>query len=145
MRRENANHTLQTTALVHEAYCKLVDQKKVEWQNREHFFAIASRLMRRILVDHARRHARGKRGGGVVHLTLDETATVTFNRAEEFILLDEALTRLAELDARKSRVVEMKFFGGLSTSEIADVEEVSVDTIEREWRKAKAWLLHSIK
>lgn len=140
MRRENPGHTLQTSGLVHEAYLKLVDQKNVHWQNRAHFFGVAAQLMRRILVDHARKHARFKRGGAAQTFSLDETAILSNDRAGEFIALDDALTSLAEMDPNKSRIVEMKFFGGLDFEDIAEVEKVSSRTIRREWRKAKAWL-----
>ena len=140
MRRERPGNTLQTSALVNEAYLKLVDQKNVQWQNRAHFFGVASQLMRRILVDHARKHGRIKRGGAMQKLSLDETAIMSPDRAAEFIALDDALTCLTELDPYKSRIVEMKFFGGLNFEEVAEVEKVSPRTIRREWRKAKAWL-----
>lgn len=145
MRRENPGHTLQTSGLVHEAYLKLVNQKNVRWQNRAHFFGVAAQLMRRILVDHARKHTRLKRGGAGQRLSLDETAIVSTDRAAEFIALDDALTSLAEMDPYKSRIVEMKFFGGLDFEEIAEVEKVSSRTIRREWRKAKAWLLQEMQ
>jgi RNA polymerase sigma-70 factor (ECF subfamily) len=145
MRRENAGHTLQTTALVNEAYCKLVDQKNVQWQNRAHFFGIAAQAMRRILVDHARSRSRLKRGGDAKKISLDESALIPQPEVKELISLDDALTRLAQFDPQKSRIVEMKFFGGLSMEEIAEVEKVSKSTIEREWRKAKAWLYHEIQ
>ena len=140
MRRERPGHTLQTSALVNEAYLKLVDQKKVRWQNRAHFFGVAAQLMRRILVDHARTHLRAKRGGHLTKVSLDETAIVSMDKAAEFIVLDDALTGLAEIDPQKSRIVEMKIFCGLNEEEIAVVEKVSPRTIRREWRKAKAWL-----
>jgi RNA polymerase sigma factor (TIGR02999 family) len=145
MRRQKEDSTFQTTALVHEAYCKLVDQKRVQWQNRAHFFAVASKLMRRILVDQARKHAASKRGGAIPRIALDENLIMSPARAEEFVALDEALTQLAQIDPRKCRLVEMKFFGGLSSDEMAQVEKVSVSTIEREWRKAKAWLYHEVQ
>ncbi len=145
MRKESPGHTLQTSALVNEAYIKLVDQKNVRWQNRAHFFGIAAQLMRRILVDHARRRARMKRGGGAQQLSLNEAAIVTTDNAEGFLSLDDALMRLAEMDAKKCRIVEMKIFCGLNTKEIAEVEKVSPSTIEREWRKAKAWLHREIQ
>ena len=145
MRRENPGHTLQTTALVNEAYCKLVDQKNVRWQNRAHFFAIAAQLMRRILIDHARSRLRAKRGGAAQRITLNENALAPVRQAQELISIDDALMRLAHLDPQKSRIVEMKFFGGLTTKEIAEVEKVSTSTVEREWRKAKAWLHHAIQ
>lgn len=140
MRKENPGHTLQTSALVNEAYIKLVDQKDVRWQNRAHFFGIAAQLMRRILVDHARSRARMKRGAGAQKLPLNETVIVASNNAEGFLLLNDALLRLAEMDPKKCRIVEMKIFCGLNYKEIAEVEKVSPSTIEREWRKAKAWL-----
>jgi RNA polymerase sigma factor (TIGR02999 family) len=144
MRRESPGHTLQTSALVNEAYLRLIEQKSVHWQNRAHFFGIAAQLMRRILVDHARRHQYAKRGGGAQKVTLDEAAMVTQERAEGLVALHEALTRLAAMDERKGRIVEMKFFGGLTTEEVAEVLGVTPRTIEREWRKAKAWLHHAI-
>ena len=145
MRREHPGHTLQTTALVNEAYCKLIDQKNVQWQNRAHFFGIAAQAMRRILVDHARSRLRLKRGGAVNKISLDESALIPQPEMKELISLDDALTRLGEFDPQKSRIVEMKFFGGLSMEEIAEVEKVSKSTIEREWRKAKAWLHHEVQ
>jgi len=145
MRHENPAHTLQTTGLVHEAYLKLVNQKNVRWQNRAHFFGIAAQLMRRILVDHARKHARLKRGGAAQKFSLDETAILSWDRAAEFIALDDALICLAEIDPNKSRIVELKFFGGLDFEEVAEIEKVSSRTIRREWRKAKAWLQQEIQ
>ena len=145
MRKENQNHTLQTSALVNEAYLKLVDQKKLRWQNRAHFFGVAAQLMRRILVDHARTRGSLKRGAGVQKLSLDETAIMTFDKASEFLQLDRALTSLSEFDPRKSRIVEMKIFCGLNMEEIAEIEKVSAGTIEREWRKAKLWLQREIQ
>jgi len=145
MRHEKTGHTLQTTALVNEAYCKLVDQKNVQWQNRAHFFGIAAQAMRRILVDHARGRLRMKRGGAAQKISLDESAFIPQPEVEQLISLDDALSRLAEFDPQKSRIVEMKFFGGLSMEEISEVEKVSKSTIEREWRKAKAWLHHAIQ
>lgn len=144
MRKENAGHTLQTTALVNEAYCRLIDQK-AKIRNRAQFFGIAANLMRRILIDHARAHARGKRRGDAQLVSLDEAATISKAKAAELISIDEALTRLNEIDPSKSRIVEMKFFGGLTTEEIAEVEKVSSRTIEREWRKAKAWLYREVQ
>lgn len=144
MRRETPGHTLQTTALVNEAYCKLIDQKNVRWQSRVHFFFIASQLMRRILIDHARKRASLKRGGGDLTIVLDESAIIG-DQAPHLLVLDDALKRLTELDPRKGRIVEMKFFGGLNTEEIAEVEQLSTRTVEREWRKAKAWLYDAIQ
>ncbi|HXG67064.1 MAG TPA: sigma-70 family RNA polymerase sigma factor [Blastocatellia bacterium] len=144
MRRESPGHTLQTSALVNEAYLRLIEQKSVHWQNRAHFFGIAAQLMRRILVDHARSHHYAKRGGGAQKVSLDEAAMVSKERAAELVALDEALTELAAMDERKGRIVEMKFFGGLTTEEVAEVLKVTPRTIEREWRKAKAWLHFTI-
>lgn len=144
MSRERPGHTLQTTALVNEAYLRLVDQRNVHWRNRAHFFAISSQLMRRILVDHARSHAYQKRGGGARQVSLDEAAVTSEERAADIIALDDALTHLAAIDRRKSQVVELRFFAGLSTEETAEVLEVSPATVERDWRMAKAWLYRMI-
>ncbi|MCI0444807.1 ECF-type sigma factor, partial [bacterium] len=144
MRREIPGHTLQTSALVNEAYLKLVDQKKVRWQNRAHFFGVAAQLMRRILLDHARKRSRVKRGAGGKKIYVNEAMSIA-PEAEEFILLDHVLTNLAEIDPQKGRIVEMKIFCGLNIDEIAEVEKVSPSTIDREWRKAKAWLLREIR
>jgi RNA polymerase sigma factor (TIGR02999 family) len=143
MRRESEGHTLQTSALINEAYLRLVDQKSVQWQNRAHFFGVAAQLMRRILVDHARSRLRAKRGGGVQMVSLVEQAVMS-KEVAEVIALDEALKHLAEIDPRKSQIVEMKFFGGLTTEEVAEVLKVTTRTVEREWRKARAWLHRSI-
>ncbi len=140
MRRENSPHTLQTSALINEAYLRIVDQQDVEWQDRAHFFAVAAQVMRRILIDHARSHHYAKRGAGTRHVPLDETAVISQERAAEFVALDEALTRLATVDPRKSQMVELRFFGGLTVEEIAEVMKLSPITIKREWRSAKAWL-----
>jgi RNA polymerase sigma factor (TIGR02999 family) len=145
MRRESPGHTLQTTALVNEAYLKLVDQREVRWQNRAHFFALASQLMRRILLDHARSQGRAKRGGQAVHVDLEEVAVLTPQKSEELIALDEALVRLAEFDARKSKIVEMRFFGGLSVNEAAEVLGIAPVTVMLHWRLAKAWLQREIR
>ncbi len=139
MSREREDHTLQTTALVNEAYLKLIDQRVVHWQNRAHFFGIAAQIMRRILIDHARKHLGAQRHGGR-KLSLDDVAVVSDERAAELVALDDALTSLAEVDERKGRVVEMRYFGGLSVEETAEVLGVSVDTITRDWRRAKAFL-----
>jgi RNA polymerase sigma factor (TIGR02999 family) len=139
MRRESPGHTLQTSAVVNEAYLRLVNQKSVQWQNRAHFFGIAAQLMRRILVDHARSRSRAKRGGGAQMVSLVEQAVIP-NEVEEVIALDDALKNLAEMDPRKSQIVEMKFFGGLTNEEVAAVLKVTPRTVERELRKAKAWL-----
>ncbi len=144
MRRENQGHTLQTSALINEAYLRLVDQKSVQWQNRAHFFGVAAQLMRRILVDHARSRLRAKRGGGAQMVSLVESGA-TSEEVAEVIALDVALKDLAEMDPRKSQIVEMKFFGGLTTEEMAEVLKVTSRTVEREWRKAKAWLNRALK
>ena len=140
LRKERAGHTLQTTDLVHEAYLRLVDQHRVHWQNRAHFFGVAAQLMRRILVDRARRARRAKRGGGVPKASLDQAALVAREATVDIIALDEALSRLAEIDGRKARVVELRFFGGLEVEETAAFLKVSPMTVMREWKMAKAWL-----
>jgi RNA polymerase sigma factor (TIGR02999 family) len=145
MRRESPGHTLQTTALVNEAYLKLVDQKSVRWQNRAHFFAIASQIMRRILVDHARSRGRTKRGGEVIHLNLEDVAVLSPQKTDELLALDEALSRLASFDAKKSRIVEMRFFGGLTVDEVADVLGIAPVTVMLHWRLAKAWLQREVR
>jgi RNA polymerase sigma factor (TIGR02999 family) len=144
LRRERQDHTLQPTALVNEAYLRLIDQKHVNWQNRAHFVGVAAQMMRRILVDHAKSHNRAKRGGGALRVTLDEEVALSEERADDLIELDEALTALEAFDARKSRVVEMKYFGGLSVEETAEVLKVSVMTVARDWKLAKAWLYTTI-
>ena len=144
LRRERSNHTLSGTALVNEVYLQLVDQTGVQFQNRAHFFGIAANLMRQILVQHARRHQTAKRGGGQYLLALDEEALVLPGRSVDLVALDEALSSLAERDARKSRIVELRFFGGLSTEETAQVLDISPRTVKREWRLAKAWLYHEL-
>ena len=144
MRRERDDHTLQTSALVNEAYLRLINQRDVRWQNRAHFFSIASRLMRRILVDHARSHQYAKRGGGAIQVSLEETALISQNRAAELIALDEALTGLAAFDERKCQVVEMRFFAGMSVEETAEALNVSAITVKRDWSTAKAWLYREI-
>lgn len=141
LRRERADHTLQPTALVNEAYLKLIDQKKVVWQNRAHFFGIAAQVMRRILLDHARKHTAEKRGGEAEVLPLEEEIlVVSHEKSAELIALDEALENLAKMDEQKARIVELRYFGGLSIEETAEVMGVSVPTINRQWRMAKAWL-----
>ena len=145
MRRENPGHTLQTTALVNEAYFRLVDQKSVHWQNRAHFFAIAAQIMRRILLNHARDRHRAKRGGRAVQVSLSEVAVIGEERSAELIALDEALVRLAEFAPRQARVVELRHFGGLTAAEAAEVLGVSVVTVERDWRAAKAWLAREVR
>jgi len=143
MRRENQGHTLQTSALINEAYLRLVDQENVQLQNRAQFFGFAAQLMRHILVDHARSRSRIKRGGGVQVVSLAEQAVMS-NDVAEVIALDDALKNLAEMDPRKAQIVEMKFFGGLTNDEVAEVLKVTTRTVEREWRKAKAWLHRAI-
>ncbi len=144
MNRERVGHTLQTTALVNEAYLRLINRKQVHWQNRAHFFAIAAHLMRSILVDHARSHAYAKRGGGARKISLDEALAVSQQRAADVVALDDALKRLAEIDRQQSRIVELKFFGGLTIEETAEVLALSPATIKREWSTAKAWLYHEL-
>jgi RNA polymerase sigma-70 factor, ECF subfamily len=143
LRRERSDHTLQATALVNEAYLRLVDQN-VPWQNRAHFFGVAAEMMRRILVDHARGHQAQKRGSGGVKLSLDEAINMSDERATDLIALDEALNALAEFDAQKSRIVELRFFAGLSIEETAKVLGVGTATVIRQWRMAKAWLYHEV-
>lgn len=145
LRLERADHTLQPTALVHETYLKLVAQRDANWQNRAHFFAVASHLMRQILVDYARGRLRIKRGGKQVKLPLDEVFIISPTRCDELLTLDESLERLGKLDARQSRVVELRFFGGLSVEETAKVLSVSSKTVKREWSTAKAWLYGEMK
>lgn len=140
MSRERAGHTLQTTALLNEAYLQLTDKTQRPWQNRTHFMAVAAQLMRRIMVDHARARHALKRGAGAIRVTLDETAWVTEERAEELLALDEALEKLAVFDRRRCEIVEMRYFGGLTVEEIADVLKVHPNTVMRDWRAAKAWL-----
>ena len=140
MRHERAGHTLQASALVNEAYLRLIDVKQIQWQNRAHFFAMASRLMRRILVDAARAKGYQKRAGGGSKVSLDEAVTVAAGPFQNFVALDDALNALEALDPRKCKVVEMRFFGGMSMEETAEALHVSVGTIKRDWRLAKAWL-----
>ncbi len=139
MRRERPDHSLQATALVNEAYMRLADYNRMEWQNRAHFFAVAAQLMRRILVEHARRR-NWKRGGQVQHVALDEAVVVGGSRSTDLVALDDALTALAQMDPRKVQVVEMRFFGGLSVEETAEVLKVAPITVMRDWSGAKAWL-----
>ncbi|MEK6281373.1 MAG: sigma-70 family RNA polymerase sigma factor [Acidobacteriota bacterium] len=140
LRRERPDHTLQPTALVHEAYMRLVDQTRVNWQNRAHFFGVAAQIMRRLLVDHARRHNAEKRGQDFQKISLDENIDRAVERSTMLIALDDALQALAEFDEQKARVVELRYFGGLSIEETADVMGVTPTTIKRHWRFAKAWL-----
>lgn len=140
LRRERPDHTLQPTALVHEAYLRLVDQTRANWQNRAHFFGVAAQIMRRLLVDHARKHNAEKRGQEFQKLSLDENVDRAVERGAELIALDDALNALAEFDEQKARVVELRYFGGLSIEETADVLGVAPTTIKRHWRFARAWL-----
>ena len=144
MGRERPGHTLQTSALVNEAYIRLIDWKNVRWQNRAHFFAVSAQLMRRILVDFARERHYLKRGGGALRISLDEAAAFPVERGTDLVALDEALVVLAEVDRRKGQVVEMRFFGGLSVKEVAEVLKVSEETVMRDWRLAKVWLLREL-
>ena len=144
MSQERPGHTLQTTALVNEAYLRLIDQKQVHWQNRAHFFAVAAQAMRRILIDHARKQRYAKRGGGVRKISLDEAAVMSQERAADLLALDEALKSLAAIDPQQSRVVELRFFGGLTIEETAEVLRLSVDMVKREWATAKAWLFREM-
>ena len=143
MQRERPGHTLQTTALVNEAYIRLVDYKRMRWQDRAHFFAVAAQVMRRILVDHARSH-NIKRGAGLPHVTLDDVAVVSGDRTGDLMALDDAMNVLARLDPRKVRIVEMRFFGGLSVEETAEVLKVSPATVRRDWSIAKFWLYREL-
>lgn len=145
MRKERPGHTLQTSALVHEAFVKLVDQTAVQWQNRAHFFGIAAQMMRRILVDHARGRQYAKRGGNARYVALDEAVIVSEERVADVVALDEALVRFAAVDQRKSQIVELRFFGGLSIEETAAVLAVSPGTVMRDWTLAKAWLRREMR
>ena len=141
MKNERSDVTIQATALVHEAYLRLIDINNVDWQHRAHFFAVSATMMRHILLDRARRRLSGKRGGRVPRVNLDEIPDVSFRRADEVIALDDALNALALVDPRKARVIELRFFGGLSVEETAEVLTVSPDTVLRDWRLARAWIL----
>src|SRR5438309_4243616 len=145
VRRERNGDTLQTTALVNEAYLRLAGQEQPEWQNRAHFFAVTAQVMRHILIDHARRRRYAKHGGDVQRVSLAEAELMSRERARELVELDEALDELAKIDLRKSRVVELRYFGGLGLEETADVLEISVMTVRRDWRAAKAWLYRRMK
>jgi len=145
LRRERPGHTLQSTALVHEAYIRLIDQRSVEWRNRAHFFAIASRMIRRILVDHARGHHAAKRGAGAPKLSLDEAIGVPDGKDLDLVALDDALETLAQLDPDQSRLVELRYFGGLTIDETAEVMQTSPATVSREWNAARAWLLRELQ
>ncbi|HVN78465.1 MAG TPA: sigma-70 family RNA polymerase sigma factor [Terriglobia bacterium] len=145
MRQERQDHTLQTTALVHEAYLRLIEQRQTNWQNRAHFFGIAAQLMRRILLDHARASHAGKRGGGEERLPLEEGLVFSTEKSVELIALDQALDRLAELSPRQSRIVELRFFGGLSVEETAEVMGIAPKTVKRDWSVARAWLHREVR
>ncbi len=140
MRNERGSHTLQATALAHEAYLRLVDLDRIDWRGRAHFFAVASGVMRRILIDHARRRRAARRGGGAEHVAFDDALQAADTRPEALVALDEALERLAALDGRQARIVELRFFGGLSVEETGEVLGVSARTVKREWAVARAWL-----
>jgi RNA polymerase sigma factor (TIGR02999 family) len=144
LQREGQNHTLSSTSLVHEAYLRLITQTEVSWQNRAHFFGVASKMMRRILVDHARKYAYAKRGGGATTLALDEALCSPQRRDIDLVALDDALNSLAKLDQRQSRLVELRFFGGLSIEETSEVLGVSTPTVKRDWASARAWLFREI-
>lgn len=143
--RERHDHTLQSTALVHEAYMRLIDQKNVQWQNRAHFFGVAAQMIRRILCDHARAHQTAKRGGGAAKLSLDEALAVPGGRDLNIVALDEALRQLEELDPKQSRIIELRFFTGLSIEETAEVMGISPATVKREWTTARAWLFRELQ
>jgi len=144
LKNERTDHTLQATALVHEAYLKLIDQREARWQNRAHFFAVAAQLMRRILVDYARTRLTAKRGGDWQRLSLDEVSGLAEQKTVDLIALDDALNALAALDERQSRIVELRYFGGLSIEETAEVTDLSPATVKREWNTAKAFLRHHL-
>src|SRR6267143_2430498 len=145
VQRERNGHTLGTTALVHEAYLRLAGQKKIEWQNRAHFFAVTAQVMRHILIDHARRRHYAKHGGDMQRISLAEAGLMSGESARELVELDSALDELAKIDLRKSRVVELRYFGGLGLQETADVLQISVMTVRRDWRAAKAWLFRRMR
>ena len=145
MRQERPDHTLQPTALVNEAYLRLIDVNRVEWRNRAHFLAVAAQMMRRILVESARNRHRQKRGGGAVHLNLDEVQELPDSKEHDVVALSDALSGLATFDARMSQVVELRFFGGLTVAETADVLNISPETVMRDWKTAKAWLLRELR
>jgi RNA polymerase sigma factor (TIGR02999 family) len=144
LRRERPGHTLQTSALLNEAYLRLVDQKNIHWQDRSHFFGIAARLMRQVLVDYARKRRYAKRGGDARRVSLDEAMIASDERAADVVALDDALKSLAEIDPRQSQIVELRFFGGLSIEETAEVLAVSPGTVMRDWTLAKAWLRRAV-
>ena len=144
LRHERAGHTLQTTAIIHEAYLRLIDQKNVHWQNRAHFFGIAAQLMRRILVDHARTRKRAKRGGSDIRVPLEDAVAIARAPQLDVVALDEALNRLAEIDEQQGKIVELRFFSGLTVAETAEVLGISPATVKRDWSMAKAWLHREI-
>jgi RNA polymerase sigma factor (TIGR02999 family) len=144
MSKERPSHTLQATALVNEAYLKLAGQAGLEWQSRAHFFAVCAQVMRHILIDHARSHARDKRGGGAIQISLDEAAGSVEAQAANFVALDDALCALENLDPQKGRIIELRYFGGLSVEEVAEILKISPATVGREWRRAKAWLYRAL-
>ena len=144
MRGERSGHTLEPTALINEAYLRLVDLRQLDWRDRAHFLAVSARLMRRILIDHARAHRYQKRGGGAVTVTLDGNIAISSEPGRDLVALDDALQALAQVDERKSQVIELRFFGGLTVEETATVMRVSVDTVMRDWKMAKAWLLREL-
>jgi len=145
LKHERQGHTLQTTALVHEAYVRLIDQAGVQWQNRAHFYAIAAEMMRRILVDHARKRGAAKRGGDAVRVTLNEALNAPEKQDPDLIAVDEALTKLAAMDRQQARVVELRFFGGLNVEETAEVLGISERTVKRDWSVAKAWIRRELR
>lgn len=145
MRRQSPGHTLQTTALLNEAFLRLVDSNRVNWQDRNHFYAVSAQLMRRVLVDSARRRNSLKRGGDQVMVTLDDHADIAVERQDDLLALDEAMTRLAELNRRQSQIVEMRYFGGLNEEEIAEILGVSSRTVRRDWNLARAWLFRELR
>lgn len=144
MSHERPGHTLQATALVNEAYLKLAGHEGFEWQNRAHFYAVCAQVMRHILIDHARAHARDKRGGGTIHVSLEEVAVIAAEQADEYLALDEALRFLESVDPKKGRIVELRYFGGLSVDETAEVLDLSPRTVRREWQRSRAWLYKMI-
>ena len=144
MSHERPGHTLQATALINEVYLKLLGQESFEWQNRAHFFAVCAQMMRHILIDHARAHTREKRGGGAVQVSLDKAVVIANEQAEHLLALDEALRSLENLDAQKAKIVELRYFGGLSLEETAEVLDISPRTVRREWQRSKAWLYRMI-
>ncbi len=144
MSRERSNHTLQPTALVHEAFMKLAQQSGIDWQNRSHFYGIASRLMRQILIDHARLYAADKRGNNPIHFSIDDLQIPVEQRADSILILNEILDRLAEFDEQQAQIVEMRFFGGMKNNEIAEALEISERTVGREWQSAKLWLFREL-